>query len=65
MSSQEIIQLSNNLQMKENQVKCFLLQEFDTEMDFTHKIRLDSHNNNFTIVLNFLAMFFLMMKNLC
>ena len=31
--------LSRSLGWKSNQVICFLLQEFDTEMDFSYKIR--------------------------
>ena len=40
LSSQEVVQLSDSLEMN-NQAKCYLLQEFDTEIDFTHKIGLD------------------------
>ena len=39
MSSQELNKLCQCINMGEDQVLCFLLQEFDTEMDFSSKIR--------------------------
>ena len=39
LSSQELNELCQCIDMREDQVLCFLLQEFDTEMDFSNKIR--------------------------
>ena len=39
LSRVDVNLLSHSLGWEHNQVICFLLQEFDTEMDFTYKIR--------------------------
>jgi len=39
LSRLDINLLCQSLSWKDNQVICFLLQEFDTEMDFSYKIR--------------------------
>ena len=39
LSSTEIEELRNELNFSPEQVKWYLLQEFDTEMDFSNKIK--------------------------
>ena len=50
MSSSEIEVVAKQLDMEPSQVFCFLLQDFDTELDFCNKIRFDQAWHVFVMI---------------